>query len=243
MPRQLTLPLLTLISLLSGCANDKPLPPTSKVVQTQKVISANQSQIDVEGVQMLETDFSRPSDTQLRYVTQGDTSKVAALKTLQFVSMMFAGGGNVPGFTKDELKGTEVAGFMNPSLPYLMPRITEILKTELDKHPSKKYDSAVTITPITWKLVYKNLAGGDDNYQLLFSTIIHRSGKGVANSSLSQDVNCGDDVNVQEYTLQQWQANSYAKVTEETQKMLESCVVKFSGAARLFLFDATTLTQ
>lgn len=234
MPQKFSLALLAMAVLMTGCAN-KPLPPSSKIVQSQTVISANHSQITLEAEEKLETDFSRPSDLQLRYITQGDTTKVVALKTLQSVAMMFTGGGTIPSFTKDELRGTQVGGLMNPSLPYLMPRIAEILKVEIDKHPTKQYRDPVTITPVTWMLVYKNLAGGDDNYQLHLSTTIRRVGKGEGGSYVSQDIDCGDDPTVKEYTLEQWQANSYAKVTEETQKMLEHCVDKFTGAARLYL--------
>lgn len=72
--------------------------------------------------------------------------------------------------TKSDLKGTEVKGLANPSVAYLMPRVSEILKTEMDKHPAKKYPDAVKISPYTWKLIYKNFAGGDDNYELIMTT-------------------------------------------------------------------------
>ncbi|PWL00773.1 hypothetical protein C7431_101585 [Pantoea allii] len=226
--------LLAMALLLSGCAS-KPLPPTSKLVQSETITSANSSQITIEAWNELETDFNRPTDNQLRYVTQGDTSKVVALKTLQFVTMMFTTGGQATGFTKSDLKGTEVKGLANPSVAYLMPRVSEILKTEMDKHPAKKYPDAVKISPYTWKLIYKNLAGGDDNYELIMTTALSRATQDKDGKSLYTSIVCGSTASTPQYTLPQWRAHSYAKVTEVTQQILDDCITQFTNKSPSYL--------
>ncbi|ADU72432.1 hypothetical protein [Pantoea sp. At-9b] len=232
MQQKLSLAVLATTLLLVGCTS-KPVPPSEKLVQTQTVTSANQSQLAVEGWQDLETNYSRPSDTQLHYVTQGDTSKAAALKTLQFVSMMFVGG-QIQSFGKEQLRGTEVAGVMNPSLAYLTPRVSEILKTEMDHRPTQKYDKPLIIKPLTWKLIYKNLSGGDDNYQLVMSTTLTRFVSDNAGHATFQQIDCKADTTTPEFTLPQWQANNYAKVNEVTQKIMDRCLVKFTSEVKSF---------
>ncbi|WP_036626080.1 hypothetical protein [Pantoea sp. AS-PWVM4] len=233
MSKKLTLSLLATTLTLTGCAS-KPLPPTEKRVQTETITSENQSQLTVEGWQDLETDYSRPSDTQLRYITQGDTTKATALKTLQFVSMIFVGG-QIQGFSKDQLKGTQAVGVMNPSLSYLTPRVSEVLKAEMDRLPAKKYDKPLIIKPLTWKLIYKNLAGGDDNYQLVMTTTLTRTVSDPAGHPTSKQIECSSDATTPQFTLPQWQANNYAKVNEVTQKLMDSCVTTFTSQVRSFL--------
>ncbi|MGJ0480023.1 hypothetical protein [Pantoea agglomerans] len=237
MGHKLCFSLLSAAMLMSGCASDKPSPPTEKRVQSAIVSAGNQSQIIVEGWYDLETTFSRPSDTQLRYVTPGDTTKVATLKTFQFIGMMLTGGGNIQGFSKDDLKGHEVMGMINPSLAYMTPRVSEILKEEMQKQPVKKYDTPIVIKPLIWKLTYKNLAGGDDNYQFAMFTTLSRTGKDRDGKSVFQSMECSaHDVNEQEHVLPQWQANSYKKVTDISQSILDECLKKFKAEAKSFLF-------
>lgn len=237
MEHKLCFSLLGAAMLMSGCASDKPSPPTEKRVQSAIVSADNQSQITVEGWYDLETTTTRASDTQLRYVTPGDTTKVAALKTFQFIAMTLTGGGNVQGFSKNDLKGHEVMGMSNPSLAYMTPRISEILKEEMQKLPVKKYDTPIVIKPLTWKLTYKNLAGGDDNYQFAMFTTLSRTGKNRDGKAVFQSIECSaHNVNEQEYILPQWQANSYKNVTDISQNILDECLKKFKAEAKSFLF-------
>lgn len=226
--------LLAITILISGCAA-KPLPPTSKMVQSETIISSNASQITIEGWHELETNYNRPTDNQLRYVTQGDTTTAVALKTVQFVAMMFTTGGQATGFTKSDLRGTEVKGLANPSIPYLMPRVSEILKAEMDKHPAKKYENAFKISPYTWRLIYKNLAGGDDNYELIMTTGLSRSTRDKDGKDLYISITCGSDGSTPQYTLPKWRANGYAKVTEVTQQILDSCLKQLTNESPSFL--------
>lgn len=234
MLQKLNLSVLATALLLVGCSS-KPAPETQKRVATQAVTAVNQSQLTIESWEDIETDFSRPTDKQLRYVTQGDTTKATALKTLQFVALAFAGGGQVNGFSKEDLKGTQVPGVMNPSITYLTPRVSDILKSEMDRQPAKKYDNPLIIKPTTWKLMYKNLAGGDDNYRLIMKTTLRRLTDDKTAKNIFQQVDCESTETTPEYTLPQWQANNYAKVNEETQKLLDTCLAKFTTEAHNFL--------
>lgn len=234
MLQKLNLSVLATALLLVGCSS-KPAPETQKRVATQAVTAVNQSQLTIESWEDIETDFSRPTDKQLRYVTQGDTTKATALKTLQFVALAFAGGGQVNGFSKEDLKGTQVPGVMNPSITYLTPRVSDIMKNEMDRQPMRKYNSPLIIKPTTWKLMYKNLAGGDDNYTLVMKTTLSRNATDKTGKDNYMFVECVSTETTPEYTLPQWQANNYAKVNEETQKLLDTCLAKFTTEAHNFL--------
>ncbi|ATF93988.1 Uncharacterised protein [Cedecea neteri] len=234
MLQKLNFSVLAAALLLAGCAS-KPLPDTEKRVAMQTITSTNQSQLIVESWEDIETSISRPTDTQLRYVTQGDTSKTAALKTLQFVALAFAGGGQVNGFSKEDLKGTQVPGVMNPSITYLTPRVSDIMKNEMDRQPMRKYNSPLIIKPTTWKLMYKNLAGGDDNYTLVMKTTLSRNATDKTGKDNYMFMECVSTETTPEYTLPQWQANNYAKVNEVTQQVLDSCLAKFTTKANAFL--------
>ncbi|AIR60935.1 hypothetical protein LH23_09775 [Cedecea neteri] len=234
MLQQLNLFVLATALLLVGCSS-KPAPETQKRVATQTVTAVNQSQLTIESWEDIETDFSRPTDKQLRYVTQGDTAKVTALKTLQFVALTFAGGGQVSGFSKEDLKGSEAQGVINPSITYLTPRVSDIMKKEMDRQPMRKYNNPLIIKPKTWRLMYKNLAGGDDNYRLIMKTTLSRSATDKIGKGNYMLVECVSTETTPEYTLPQWQANNYAKVNEVTQQVLDSCLAKFTTEAHAFL--------
>ncbi|MEI2264492.1 hypothetical protein [Erwinia sp. CGal63] len=223
--------------IMAGCADNKPSPPTEKMVQSATVKADNQSQLLIQGWYDLETSTTRPSDTQLRYITPGDTTKTAALKTFQFIAMTLAGGGQVQSFSKDQLKGHEVSGLINPSLDWLTPRVSAIFKAEMEKLPVKNYEAPIVIKPLVWKLTYKNLAGGDDNYQFAMLTTLSRLGKDKEGKERYKAIECSaQKVDVREYTLPEWQANNYEKVTKISQEIMDNCLKKLADEANSFLF-------
>lgn len=212
--------------LLSGCVS-KAYEPLKTESKNTVVTSRNGSVITVQDLAFLE-DYN---DTQLRLITRQDTANMVAAKTVQAIAGMFLGIG-VRNFDKNDLKGHFVATQSNPFKDFLTPQIIEIIKAEMDKRDKQSYEGAINVMPDKWRLVYKNLAGGDDNYQLILNVSFSR-----VNKERRQDFNCDSmTFNKKEYTLPEWQANNYAKVTEVSHQIMDTCAKEFSQYARVFLF-------
>lgn len=212
--------------LLSGCAS-KAYEPLKKDIKNTVVTSENGSTITVEDLMFLE-DYN---DSQLRLITRQDTANMVAAKTVQAIAGMFLGIG-VRNFDKNDLKGHFITTQSNPFKDFLTPQIIEITKAEMDKRDKKSYEGTINVMPDKWRLVYKNLAGGDDNYQLILNVSFSHVVK-----DRRQDLSCDSmTFNKKEYTLPEWQANNYAKVTEVSQQIMDTCAKAFSQQAGAFLF-------
>lgn len=208
-------------ALLSGCAG-KPEEVPSEDTETV-ITSANQSKISVE--------YFNYNNTQLRVITRQDTSTTAAAKTVQAIAGMFTGG-VVTSFSKNDLKGNLVASLPNPVQSYLNPKLIDSLKNEMDRKETRSYDGSIFIYPKNWRLVYKDLAGADKNYQLLLTVSIAR-----LTVSRKYEITCeANDMNSKEFTLEEWKANDYQKVKEISHSIMDSCAQQFSTHVNEFLF-------
>lgn len=217
---------------LAGCSN-KPLPPEEKVVGTSTLKGDSGATLSIQSYEQLRTDTHQPTDTSLRFITRGDTSKVVALKTLQFIAGMVAGGSQEEGFTKYQLVGTPIATLPNPTLAYFSDGIRTSLQPDMAKLPAGEIKNPVEIRPYTWMLVYENLSGGD-SYELHYQATIRRNKMALENGKVaSANVSCYPAA--VKAPLAQWQANNYQKVTEVTRGFMEACMKDFAAHSAEFL--------
>lgn len=228
----LSLPFLFFSLVLAGCSN-KPLPPEEKVVSTSTIRGDSGAVLSIQSYEQLKTDTHQPTDTSLRYITRSDTSKVVALKTLQFIASLAAGGAQESGFTKYQLVGTPIATMPNPTLAYFSDGVKKSLQADMAKLPAGEIKNPVEIRPYTWMLVYENLSGGE-NYELHYQAAIRRTKTALENGKeASASVLCYPTT--VKAPLAQWQANNYQKVTEVTRGFMDACMKDFEAHKAEFL--------
>ncbi|EOU9537831.1 hypothetical protein ACOJCD_001592 [Cronobacter dublinensis] len=217
---------------LGGCSNTPP-PPVEKVVSTSTVKGDGGALLSIQSYEQLKTDTHQPTDTSLRYITRGDTSKVVALKTLQFIVGLAAGGAQESGFTKDQLAGTPITIMPNPTLTYFSEAMKKSLEKDMAKLPAGEIKNPIEIRPYTWMLVYENLSGGD-SYELHYQTAIRRTKTALEKGKeASASVSCYPEA--VKAPLAQWQANNYQKVTEVTRGFMDACLKDFEAHKAEFL--------
>ncbi|SCC26482.1 hypothetical protein GA0061071_11094 [Kosakonia oryzendophytica] len=226
-----TLSALVLPLTLAGCSN-KPLPPTEKVVKTTVIKADNGSTLKIDGYEQLKTDFHKPTDTALRYITRSDTSKVVALKTLSFIAGAFAGGAQESGFTKYELVGTPITTLSNPSVTYFSEEMEKSLKSSVAEKAAGQLQNPIEIRPYVWMLVYENLSGGE-NFELHYSTVITRSKDHPTKKYDVASLNCTPEPI--KAPLAEWEANNYQKVNEVTRNYMARCLRDFNETKDQFL--------
>lgn len=214
--------------LLYGCAS-KAYEPLKTEQKDTFVTSENGSTITVKDMMILEDGW----DNQLRLITRQDTANLAAAKTIQAISgVLLRFGGSINGFDKNDLKGSLIFTQPNPVKYYLTPKIIEVIKIEMERRPKQSYQYTVNVIPDEWRLVYKNLAGGDDNYQLTLNISFTYVAK-----DRRQEFTCSSEkFNPKEYTLPDWQANNYEKVTEVSHQIMDRCAQEFAKNTSAFIF-------
>lgn len=230
-------PLFTLSAIvfslvLAGCSNNKPEPPTQKVVQTKVIKADNGASLNVESYEQLRTETHQPTDVSLRYITRADTSKIVALKTLTFIMGTLAGGAQESGFTKDQLVGTPITSLPNPSLAFFNEGIEKSLQPLLASKPAWQSSHPLQILPYTWMLVYENLSGGE-NYELHYLTTIVRDKDNAKNKFDYASVSCSPTP--VKAPLAEWEANNYQKVTDVTRRYMDACMQEFEQKKEEFL--------
>lgn len=167
---------------------------------------------------------NRDGDATLRLIRRSDTGKVAALKAGQLALSLF-GGGNVRGFSKNNLRGENIETVPSPA----GAAITAALRTRLAKyfvaHPDTiPYDTQqVQARAGQWSLTYQKLSDGDAPYLLEHdSSISFMTAQGMP----SQTVYCRDEPRMA--SLEEWQADDYAKVKAAAEEIAAQCVARYA---------------
>ena len=167
---------------------------------------------------------NRKGDAVLRLVRRSDTGKVAALKAGQVALSLF-GGGNVRGFSKNNLRGEDIASVPSPSASAMVLALDARLDEYFAAHPNTvPYDMQIVQARAgQWSLTYQKLSDGDAPYLLEHdASISFLTTTGIT----SQTVYCRDEPRMA--TLEEWQADDYAKVKAVASEMAERCVAQYA---------------
>lgn len=167
---------------------------------------------------------NRHGDLQLRLVTRGDTGKVAGMK-VGLLALALVGGGNVNGFSKNNLRGDTIDTVPSPAMGYMPDLLRERLADFFSSHPDTiPYDArTVQARAGTWTLTYQKLSGSNVPYELRHDASI---GFLLPKDGLTQTtVYCTDEP--LQAPLEEWQADDYAKVRAASQAFAERCVARF----------------
>lgn len=215
--------------LLAACAGNPPKLPTEKISASKDIPLSGDNHVALRVASVINSE-QKNSQNVLNVVSRSDTAQVVGLKALQFGLMLFSGGvgtQQVDGFSKENLKGTNIDGVVNPSASDLEPGLVALLNSVSLKPEAA--GKAVKVSPGKFKLIYDGL--NSDNYNFVYDTTITFSTdttKGSysytcdSTSLMSQD---------RQKSYDEWTRDNYAQVRKVTQKLAEQCMGELNSSA------------
>jgi len=205
------------LTFLTGCAGNN---------HSQKVQATNGSTLDVA------TLFAPPdmnnnhyADPKLREVSPAHSGTGMGLAIL---SVALGGGINTSSFDKDNYKGSSVDSMPEPTARYLGPKAEGQIKGWLDKNGGGyAYQQPLFIAASQWSLVYTDMSASNANYDLTYRVKFYKRPEGGNMLSAFVVSECAPARTTA--PLSDWKANNYAKVTQETQKMMDACLLELEN--------------
>ncbi len=204
-------------ALLSGCATN---------TTSHAVTASNGSKVSVD------TMFATPQmnnnlnpDPLLREVSPVQSSAGMGLAVLGAVL-----GGGVKGnvFDKNTYKGTSIDTMREPTARYLAPKAEAKIHDWLEKNGGGyAYQETLYIAATQWSLIYTDMSAKNSNYDLTYRVQFFKRPEGGNAFSANITAECAPPVKTA--PLSDWKANNYAKVSEETQKMMDACVLELEN--------------
>lgn len=205
------------ITLLAGCAAPKK-PDTVK--------ANNGSTLDVSSTfAQAEINNNHHPDTTLRLVSPAHSGAGMGLAVLGAV---LGGGASTNPFDKDSYKGSSIDSMPEPTAQYLTPKAEGKIREWLDKQSGNySYKEPLVIAASRWSLVYTDMSASNSNYDLTYRVLFYKRPEGGTMFSSFVTAECSPSIKTA--PLADWQANNYQKVTEETQKMMDACVLELEN--------------
>ncbi len=173
----------------------------------------------------------------LRLVVRSDTAKVTALKVGEFALRALGGYGTTRTFSKDDLKGELIPDLPSPAHDALPGLLAERLDRYFSAHPGAIPGESHVLEARTtqWTLVYQDLAPGATAYELRHELNIGFPIASVLRGPAGRTVQCNTPPQVA--TLQEWQADDYAKVRQASRQVAEACAEVFAAQLPNLLQD------
>ncbi|MRS13653.1 hypothetical protein GJV06_01900 [Enterobacteriaceae bacterium RIT691] len=205
--------------LLTACATQHP----SEKISSTKDIPVNGT--DHVALRVASTINSAADNSQevLNVVSRSDTAMAAGLTVLQAGLTIFGGGGQaVSGFSKEDLKGSNIDSVANPSGTDLEGGLVALVKA-VDLKPEAA-GKAVKVKQRGFKLMYDGL--DEDNYSFIYDTDITFN---TDTSKGNYTYRCSSTalMNVDTHkTYAQWSKDNYAEVKAVAQKVADKCVTE-----------------
>lgn len=205
------------LTLLTGCAgSNKP----------HKVQATNGSTLDVATV------FASPdmnnnhyADTKLREVSPVHSGAGMGLSVL---SAVLGGGISSNAFDKEGYKGSSIDTLPEPTALYLGPKAESKIHDWLGKNAGGyNYTQPLYIAAAQWSLVYSDMLATNSNYDLTYRVKFYKRPEG--GNILSAYVVSECSPTRVTAPLSDWKVNNYAKVTQETQKMMDACLLELDN--------------
>lgn len=205
------------LALLTGCAGGK---------KPHIVKATNGSSLEVVSL-FAPTDINgnRYADVKLREVTPAHSGVGMGLAV---IGVVLGGGVSTNSFDKEGYKGNSIDAMPEPTSSYLAPKAETKISQWLDKQGSNvTYKHPLYIAASRWSLVYTDISASNSNYDLSYRVLFYKRPEGGNIFSAYIVSECAPTVKTA--PLSEWQANNYQKVTEETQKMMDACLLELDN--------------
>lgn len=203
--------------LLTGCAGHN---------NSHRVQAANGSSLDVHsGFASADMNSNRYADTKLRVVEPVHSGTGMGLAVL---SAVLGGGISTTSFDKDNYKGSSPDFMPEPTSVYFGPKAEGKIQDWLEKNGGGyHYTQPLQIAAQQWSLVYTDMSASNSNYDLTYRVLFYKRPESGNIFSAFLTAECAPTRVTA--PLSDWKANNYAKVTQETQKMMDACLLELDN--------------
>lgn len=205
------------LAFLTGCAGKN---------NAHKVQAASGSSLDVSST-FVSTDMNNNHypDIKLRVVSPVTTGAMVGLSVMTAV---LGGGIGSATFDKNQYKGTSVDTMPEPTSGYFSPRAEVKIKHWLDKNGNGYvWTQPLYIAAAQWSLIYTDMSASNSNYDLTWRVVFYKRPEG--GNILSAYIISECSPTHVTAPLNDWKANNYARVTLETQKMMDACLLELEN--------------
>lgn len=209
--------------LLFGCSSNR-TPPEDKLIESGIIELDNGGKIKLD---FSEYAYSpRPPQHTLNVVTRTDTSKAVGLKVLQAGTALLGVSSNIPSFSKEDLKGTNMPT-EDVGKDYFYVQFKEMLKTQLVLKNEMDYTKyPITIYPGTFKLIYDGLT--ESTYSLDYSISITppvEKISGKRNYQLESGKLCSGKLEGKPYSY--WEEDNYLNAVNFAKETIDKCLAGY----------------
>lgn len=216
------------VALLTGCAGGKK--PTI-------VKGTDGSTLEVSSI-LASTDMNqnRYADAHLRVVSPAVTGLAAGLTAAGALLGSFSFRSDM--FDKNSYKGSTVDEMPEFTSRYFAPKAEVKIAQFLSKQGGKTaYENTLYIAASRWSLVYSDLSSANSNYDLSYRVIFYKRPEGGTMFSAFTTAECAPAVKTA--PIAEWRANNYQKVTQETEKMMDACLLELDNQLPRLLKNAS----
>ncbi|UBN52551.1 hypothetical protein [Pantoea agglomerans] len=206
------------ITLLAGCAGGKK--PTV-------VKGSGGSSLEVyTSLAQPDMNDSHYADDHLRVVGPASTGVVAGLTAVGALLGSVSASSDM--FDKKGYRGSKIDALPEPTSHYFAPKAEAKIARYLDQNGgSYAYQNILFIGASHWSLVYTDLSSANSNYDLSYRVIFYKRPEGGTMFSAYTVASC--EPAAKTAPLAEWQANNYQKVTQETEKMMDACLLELEN--------------
>lgn len=206
------------VTLLTGCAGGKK--PTI-------VKGTDGSTLEVSSIlASADLNQNRYADDHLRIVSPAVTGLAAGLTAAGALLGSFSFSSDM--FDKNSYKGTTVDALPEFTSRYFAPKAEAKIAQYLSKQGgSYAYGERLYIAASRWSLVYSDLSTANSNYDLSYRVIFYKRPEGGSMFSAFTVASC--EPTVKTAPIADWRANNYQKVTQETEKMMDACLLELDN--------------
>ncbi len=211
-----TVTTLLFVVTLTGCASK---------IKPETVTSSNGSSIEIMAVSaQADLNNNRIADNSLRVVTPTHNAVGKGLAVLSVLT------GNIKpsSFDKENYKGEVIESMKNPTDTYLAQGAKKSISKWMDSQSSGYvYKEQLNIGHATWALIFKDATATTPVYQLKYKVLFYKKPEGGNMFSAYTVAECSP-VPV-EANLSEWERENYKKVTIETQKYMDACIMELNN--------------
>lgn len=204
------------LACLAGCAGNN----------TQVVKATNGSTLKAVSIfAPPEMNGNRYADTKLREVTPTASGVGMGLAV---IGAVLGGGVSTGSFDKNSYKGSSIDTMPEPTATYLAPKAEAKIRDWLGKQTvSHQYEYPLNIAASGWSLVYSDMSSDNSNYDLRYHVQFYKRPEGGNLFSAFVVADCSPAIKTA--PIAEWRANNYLKVTQETQKMMDACLLELDN--------------
>lgn len=205
------------LTVLTGCAGN---------LNSHKVQASNGSSLEVATIfAPADMNNNRYPDVKLREVSPAHSGAGMGLAVL---TAALGGGIGSNSFDKDGYKGSSIDTMPEPTSAWFGPKAESKIHDWLEKNGNGYvYKQPLFIAAAQWSLVYTDMSASNSNYDLTYRVKFYKRPEGGTMLSAYVVSECAPARVTA--PLNDWKASNYAKVTQETQKMMDACLLELDN--------------